>query len=137
MKRYFAILLLSAFVFSFQDCQPNQHQEGERLYQKNCANCHMENGEGLNALIPPLTDSVFLDKNRDRLPCILRYGLKDSIVVNGIVYSEEMKGVAALTDIHITNILNYIDHTWGRNQKPFQLEEVQQMLDKCKQKGQF
>lgn len=91
----------------------------------------------MNALIPPLTDSVFLDKNRDRLPCILRYGLKDSIVVNGIVYSEEMKGVAALTDIHITNILNYIDHTWGRNQKPFQLEEVQQMLDKCKQKGQF
>ena len=137
MKRYSAILLLSAFIFSFQDCQPNQHQEGERLYKKNCANCHMENGEGLNALIPPLTDTVFLLKNREKLPCILRYGLKDSIGVNGIAYSEEMKGVPALTDIHITNILNYINHTWGGDQKPFQLEEVQQLLDKCKQKGQF
>lgn len=134
LSGFFLILILALLL---SDCQPNQHQEGERLYLKNCANCHMDTGEGLGALIPPLAGADYLGKNREKLPCILRYGLKDTIVVNGKSYAEEMPAAPVLSDIHITNILNYINNSWGNRQAPYRLEEVQQLLDNCRQKGNF
>ncbi|HRI59446.1 MAG TPA: cytochrome c [Saprospiraceae bacterium] len=125
------VSLFAVFLLFLSNCQPNQHQEGQRLYTKYCANCHMDGGEGLSALIPPLSGNDYLVKNKEKLPCILRYGLKDTIVVNGKMYAEEMPGVARLSDIHITNILNYINNAWGDRQD-YQLEEVQQLLDKCR-----
>lgn len=130
MKTLFS--LLPIFILFLANCQPNQHREGERLYKQHCANCHMDGGEGLSALIPPLSGTDYLEKNREKLPCILRYGLKDTIVVNGKIYAEEMPGVATLSDIHITNILNYINNAWGNSKEPYRLEEVQQLLDKCR-----
>ena len=127
--------LLSISFFLLSNCQPNPYREGERLYKTNCANCHMDNGEGLSALIPPLAGADYLEKNREILPCVLRYGLKDTIVVNGKVYAEQMPGVATLTDIHITNILNYINNTWGNRHAPYRLDETQRLLDKCRSNG--
>lgn len=92
----------------------------------------MANGEGLGALMPPLTDTAYLSANRERLPCILRYGLKDTIVVNGKMYAEAMPGAATLSDIHIVNILNYIDASWGSGKATYQLEEVRRALDACR-----
>ena len=113
-------------------CQPNPYREGQRLYEQHCANCHMANGEGLGALMPPLTDTAYLSANRERLPCILRYGLKDTIVINGKLYAEAMPGAATLSDIHIVNILNYIDASWGSGKATYQLEEVRRALDACR-----
>lgn len=115
-------------------CQPNPYREGKRLYEQHCANCHMANGEGLGALMPPLTDAAYLAANRERLPCILRYGLKDTIVVNGKTYAEAMPGAATLSDIHIVNILNYINTTWGDGKASYQLDEVRRVLDACRQR---
>lgn len=130
--RFFSLFFIS--IFFLTNCQPNPYREGERLYKTNCANCHMDNGEGLSALIPPLAGADFLEKNREKLPCVLRYGLKDTIVVNGRIYAEAMPGVATLSDIHITNILNYINNSWGNRHAPYRLEETQQLLDKCRSK---
>lgn len=129
-------LALSSFLlfnFLFFSCQTNPYREGERLYKRNCANCHMDNGEGLNALIPPLAGADYLAKNREKLPCLVKYGLKDSIVVNGKVYTEQMPGVETLSDIHITNVLNYINNSWGNRAEPYRLDEVQQLLKDCGQ----
>ena len=126
------LLLLLSFLF-FQ-CQPNLHREGERLYKTHCANCHMDNGEGLGALIPPLAGADYLGKNREKLPCLVKYGIKDSIVVNGKIYAEEMLGVPTLSDVHITNVLNYINSNWGNSLQPYQLDEVRASLEKCKSK---
>lgn len=128
--RLFLLFFISLFFLS--RCETNPYREGERLYKTNCANCHMDNGEGLGALIPPLAGADFLEKNREALPCILRYGLQDTILVNGKTYAEAMPGVQALSDIHITNILNYVNQAWGNSHKPYRLEEVQQMLAKCR-----
>lgn len=120
------------FLLFFSACQPNAYREGERLYQANCANCHMENGEGLGALIPPLAGADFLGKNREKLPCIVRFGLKDTIVVNGKTYTEQMAGVGNLSEIHITNLLNYVNNSWGNRQEPYRLDEVRALLEKCR-----
>lgn len=120
------------FNFLFFSCQTNPYREGERLYKANCANCHMDNGEGLSALIPPLAGADYLEKNREKLPCIVKYGLKDSIVVNGKIYAEQMAGVETLSDIHITNVLNFINNSWGNRHEPYRLDEVQKFLKQCK-----
>lgn len=113
-------------------CEQNTFQEGERLYKVHCANCHMDDGIGLSALIPPLAGSDYLNKHREQLPCILRYGLSDTIFVNGKMYAEKMPGVSALSEIHIANLLNFINNSWGNRNGVYRLEEVRAALGKCK-----
>lgn len=113
-------------------CQEPPYREGGRLYKANCANCHMDDGVGLGALIPPIAGADYLNTHRERLPCILKYGLKDSIQVNGQVYGEEMPGVVNLSAIQITNILNFINHNWGNDNPPYRLDEVERLLQTCK-----
>lgn len=113
-------------------CENQTYQSGGRLYATICANCHMDTGEGLSALIPPLAGSDYLANNRDLLPCIVRHGLKDTIVVNGKIYAENMAGMPGLSDIQITNLLNYINTSWGNHNPVFSYEEVTALLGGCK-----
>ena len=105
---------------------------GERLYKVHCANCHMDNGEGLGALIPPLVGSDYLAPNRDQLACMVRNGIQDTILVNGKVYAEQMLGNDKLSDIQITNVLNFVLHKWGNQIPLLTFEEVQKSLAACK-----
>ena len=92
----------------------------------------MDSGEGLGALIPPLAGSDYLAKNRDRLPCVVLHGLQDTIVVNGKTYAENMAGMPGLSDIQVTNLLNYINTSWGNNNPVYNYEQVTEMLGRCK-----
>ncbi|MDX1910998.1 MAG: cytochrome c [Saprospiraceae bacterium] len=112
-------------------CDQQPYRMGERLYKTHCANCHLDKGEGLGALIPPLAGADYLVKHRDRLPCIVRHGLSDSIVVNGKSYAEQMPANNQLSDIQIANVLNFILHSWGNNAAPYTFEEVQNILKQC------
>lgn len=113
-------------------CEPNTYQEGERLYKAQCANCHMDDGIGLNALIPPLAGSDYLVPNRERLPCILRFGLSDTIFVNGKLYGEQMPAIPTLSEIQITNLLNFVNSSWGNKHEMYRLDEVRSILEKCR-----
>ncbi len=121
-------LLLSAVLFS---CEQQPYQMGERLYKTHCANCHMDQGGGLGALIPPLAGADYLAKNRDKLACMIRYGLKDTIVVNGKTYAEQMVGNEKLNDIQIANVVNYVLQSWGNNVPPLTFEAAQKALENC------
>lgn len=125
MRHFFIIAILSLL-----SCDQT-YRSGERLYKAHCANCHMDNGEGLVALIPTLVNSDYLANHLDQLPCLIRKGLQDTIIVNGKVYSEKMPPNGDLSDIQITNILNYINSSWGNQHPPFQLEAVRELLKKC------
>ena len=92
----------------------------------------MDNGEGLGALIPPLVGADYLAANRDRLACLVRYGIQDTIQVNGKTYAEQMVGNAMLSEIQITNVLNFVLLKWSNQTPPFTFEEVQKSLEACK-----
>ena len=92
----------------------------------------MDGGEGLAGLIPPLAGSDYLIQNRENLACIIRYGLSDTIVVNGKNYSEIMAGNQNLSEIHIANIANYILKAWGNQGQVLRFEEVDASLKACK-----
>ena len=102
------------------------------MYQNFCVNCHMEDGTGLPGNIPPLAGADFLTTHAAELPCIIRYGIQDTIVVNGVTYSAPMAGVPQLTDIEITNIINYMNHAWGNDNGFTRPDDVQKLLANCK-----
>lgn len=108
--------------------------QGEQLYVKHCSNCHQKNGEGLGRVYPPLNVSDYLDQNLDQVLCQMKYGKQGEIIVNGISYNMEMKGVASLTELEIAEIATYIYNTWSRQRGMIEINQVQSALSTCEPK---
>ena len=104
---------------------------GAALYQRHCQSCHLEEGQGLGLLIPPLAGSDWLVNHQDELACIIRYGQADTIIVNGNTYAEVMPGNEQLSDGQILNIINYINSAWGNELPAQSLLQVEEALTKC------
>jgi mono/diheme cytochrome c family protein len=120
------------FFYLFMGCDTYPYKQGGMYYTQYCANCHLENGEGLRGVIPPLKGADYLTKNRELLPCVIRKGLKDTILVNGVTYGgQAMAGIPKLTDFEIANILNYINTSWGNDLPIWTIDEVRTHLKKC------
>ncbi|RZL39777.1 MAG: cytochrome c, partial [Pedobacter sp.] len=113
MRKYIinSIFLLSilAIVISCQNQETidfqNYMSNGKDIYKAKCQNCHGENGEGLGQLAPPLTDSVFLKTNKDRLACIIKNGVNETLVINGKEYKEKMPAFPELADIDVAQVM--------------------------------
>ncbi|PVH23981.1 c-type cytochrome [Sphingobacterium corticibacter] len=101
---------------------------GEKVYRAHCQNCHGAQGEGLGKLYPPLTDPDYLKHNWDLLPRIVRFGLKDTILVSNQHFSEVMPGIPELTDVDIAYVLTYVTIRFGDAKERYTLEEVKKSL---------
>ena len=127
-----SILALFALVTYFPSAgEQESFLQGKNLYLTHCENCHMANGEGLGGNIPPLAQSDYLKTQQDKIACIIRYGQVDTIVVNGITYSEIMPGVKQLNDIQLANIINYLNHSWGNDYGFVTVEGIREQLKAC------
>ena len=80
-------------------------------------------------LIPPLAGSDYLADHRAELPCLLRNGQNEVIVVNGVGYHNVMPGNKRLSPAQLTNLLNYIESHWGNEAAPRTIRDVQAQLD--------
>ncbi|GGI26062.1 hypothetical protein GCM10008119_20770 [Pedobacter mendelii] len=105
---------------------------GKEVYKSRCQNCHGENGEGLGQLAPPLTDSVFLKTNKNRLACIIKNGANEMIVINGKEYKEKMPPFPELADIDVAQVMVYITNSFGNKQGFVPYTEVSVQLQNCK-----
>lgn len=126
------LLYLFPMTLLLLHCSENPYRQGKILYQNFCANCHMEDGSGLQGLIPPLAGADWIGENQEELPCAIRYGMKGEMIVNGKTYNEYMPGVQRLTDFEITNVINYINHAWGNDYGYMKYEAVKTALEGCK-----
>ncbi|MFC5282084.1 c-type cytochrome [Pedobacter alpinus] len=140
MRKAFLILTFSCFVLAIfltacvnEDSIKYQryYADGSQLYKTHCANCHMDDGKGLAALIPPLTDTTYLIKNREKLVCFIVYGMKDSIVINGIDYQGVMPAEKHLAPIDLAKTLTYITNSFGNKQGIYDVTEVDKFLKAC------
>lgn len=111
--------ILSLLVIVLISCQSQDELEfkryyttGKVIYQSKCQNCHGDNGEGLSALIPPLTDSVYLQANRQQLPCIIKYGLNKPIKVGGKAFFGQMPATD-LAPVELAEVITYITNSFG------------------------
>lgn len=124
-------LLLTLMAMCFIHCQNNVYAQGERLYATYCANCHGADGNGLKNLYPPLNKSDYLEDNNDKVACIILNGLEEDIVVNGKDYMMPMAGFSNLTDVDITNLVNYINTAWDNKLPETNIQKVKANLEDC------
>ena len=113
-------------------CFSNNRHQGEKLYALHCAGCHGDQGQGLARLIPPIAGADYLVDHRAELPCLLRNGQNEVIVVNGIGYHHIMPGNKTMSVAQLTNLLNYIESHWGNEAAPRTIRDVQMALDSCR-----
>lgn len=107
-------------------CRHQNYQQGERIYVAYCANCHMEDGSGLVDLIPPLDSARLTLSTPEKLVCLIRNGLP----VNTLT-GQEMPGNTSMTDVELTNLINFLGAEYGRNRQTVKVTEVKKMLADC------
>lgn len=96
---------------------------GQEVYIAQCMSCHMENGEGIEDVYPPLAKSDYLMADKTRSIQNVIHGLSGEIVVNGKTYNMEMTAFD-LSDEQVSDVLNYIRNAWGNKGKPVTPQEV-------------
>ena len=107
------------------------YSSGALVYQQHCQNCHGANGEGLSALIPPLSDSAYLRKNLGVLPCYVKNGLKGQIIIKGKTFEDSMPA-NDLSPVEIAQVLTYIGNSFGNKLNTIDEQSVQTNLAGCK-----
>ena len=88
--------------------------DGKLIYEDFCVQCHLNNGEGIEKIYPPLNNSDYLLENIDKSIYSIKYGLKGEITVNGIKYNGVMIS-QGLEDDEIADVMNYITNSWDNN----------------------
>jgi len=119
-------LLFVAILVLATACGKTEHNQGQSLYLVHCNNCHLEEGQGLRQLIPPLAGSDYLRDRPEDVVRGIRYGMNGPMEVNGVVYNHPMPGNTELSEFQIVNIVNYINQAWGND---YGMVTVQQTRD--------
>lgn len=105
--------------------------QGEQLYTKHCSNCHQATGAGLGLVFPPLNKSDFMENNFEQVLCLMKYGVKGEIVVNGKTFVQPMPGVQSLTDLEIAEIATYIYNSWEHKRGIVDVSGANKILTNC------
>lgn len=129
---------LALLVFALAACQSEEELEyaryysiGSIIYQNKCQNCHGTNGQGLQALIPPLTDTAYLKANKSKLACIVNYGLKGGIYLDNKFFQGEMPA-NDISPVEIAEVLTYVTNSFGNKMGTVTSKQVEYDLKACK-----
>src|SRR5688500_7871026 len=96
---------------------------GKEVYVAQCMSCHLEQGEGIENVYPPLAKSDYLMADKYRSIENVIHGLSGEIKVNGKTYNMEMTALD-LSDQDVSDVLNYIRNSWGNKGEAITPEEV-------------
>lgn len=121
------ILLVALSISSFQKKSPfdlkGSVARGKEVYISYCISCHMEQGEGIESVYPPLAKSDYLMADKKRSIQQLLNGVSGTMKVKGITYNSEMSGFD-LSDQEASDVLNYIRNSFGNKGEAVRPEEV-------------
>ena len=87
---------------------------GQEIYQDFCVQCHMNSGEGVSGVFPPLKASDYLMNNVEKSVAGIKYGLRGKITVNDEIYDGIMAS-QGLDSEEIADVMNYILNQWGNS----------------------
>ena len=88
--------------------------DGAGIYQDFCVQCHLDSGEGVSGVFPPLAASDYLLNNIDLSIKGIKYGLNGPIKVNGETYDGVMQN-QGLEEEEIADVMNYILNSWNNS----------------------
>jgi len=119
MKKIVFALLSGIMLISFISFQQKpkidlaaSSARGKEIYLRNCVSCHMDQGEGLEGIFPPLAKSDYMLTDKKRAIQQTLYGISGEMTVNGTVYNGEMNGFN-ITDEEMSDLMNYIFNSFG------------------------
>lgn len=119
MKLLCAVIALALLItpfFAFEEKQKfdlkASIERGAEIYAAQCLSCHMDNGEGIEGVYPPVAKSDYMMADKNRSIHEVLYGVSGEMIVNGKMYNAEMPGYD-LSDEEVSDVLNYVRNTWG------------------------
>src|SRR5262245_3246248 len=88
----------TVFIIFFQDKNLQESMKrGKEVYTLHCQNCHMENGQGMEGVNPPLAKTAYLKDAKKNIGIILN-GQTGEVTVNGKKYNAMMNPMNYLDD---------------------------------------
>jgi mono/diheme cytochrome c family protein len=132
------LISLLAVLISVASCESEAdldfkryYSAGAEIYQTHCQNCHGAKGDGLSALVPPLTDSLYLKNNKAGLACYLRSGLTGNITIHGKTFDDKMPA-SDLAPMEMAQVLTYVTNSFGNKLGVIAIDQVNADLKNCK-----
>ncbi len=128
--RVFNLLIFIILFFCLLSFQKPAHFDlkssvtrGQDVYVTYCISCHMEKGDGLEGVYPPLAKSDYLMADKKRSIIQVLKGVKGPMKVNRVSYDTEMQGFD-LNDQEVSDVLNYVRNSFGNKGGAITPEEV-------------
>ena len=109
-------------------CGEGNFTQGKRIYTALCANCHQEDGSGLARLIPSLSTSKMLMQPDNEIICRIYLGVNADSLGTKEKYMPSFK---KLTNVELTNLLNFLQERFAGGKYEYHLEEVKVGKSKC------
>ncbi|MEO0471375.1 MAG: cytochrome c [Bacteroidota bacterium] len=101
-----------------------QQVQGKKVYNTYCFACHMQDGNGVPGLNPPLIGTDWVLGDKERLIGVVLNGMSEPIEIDGELYSNVMNPHAFLSDADIAAVLTYVRSAWGNDAGPLTAAEV-------------
>jgi nitrite reductase (NO-forming) len=119
MKKGILFFVFSLLIITFSSSQKKSPfdlkasiSRGQEIYNINCIACHMEKGEGLEGVYPPLAKSDYLMADKKRSIIQILKGVTGPMKVNRVDYDGEMNAFD-LSDSEVSDVLNYVRNSFG------------------------
>ena len=96
---------------------------GKETYIAYCVSCHMDQGEGIEGVYPPLAKADYMMADKKRVIHQVLYGISGEMKVNGKIYNGEMTGFD-LTDQEVSDVINYVQNSFGNKANAVTPEQV-------------
>ena len=127
-KIFLLVAVVSTFsFFSFQQKPAFNLKEsisrGKDIYIAQCLTCHLDQGEGIEDVYPPLAKADYLMADKKRSIQQVLYGAIGEMKVNGKTYNTEMSSFD-LNDQQASDVVNYIRNSFGNKGSAITREEV-------------
>lgn len=122
-----AVLIASLSLASFQKKSPFDLKasmvRGKEVYISYCLSCHLEQGEGIEDVYPPVAKSDYLMADKKRSILQVLKGANGEMKVNGKIYNTEMTGFD-LSAEEASDVLNYIRNSFGNKGEAITPDQV-------------
>jgi mono/diheme cytochrome c family protein len=97
---------------------------GKIVYMQFCLACHMENGEGVPSLYPPLIQTEYVLGDKKRLIETVINGIEGPVEVKGEKFNNIMAKLDYLRDEQIAEVLTYVRSNFGNSADAVTASEV-------------
>jgi len=125
------VLAAGGCIGTTERAKRQQFARGKMLYKTHCQRCHKADGKGFQQLYPPLAGVDYLERHEQKIPCIIKKGMKGPVKVAGKEYNLPMPGNQELTAHEIAQLITYLYNAWGQEHPKFEPEMVQKALNRC------